>query len=266
MRCSSSRSFPPSGSARGSWLAARRRRGAAKCCPRSCEGTLDNGVRAHRAGSTLRSRPHRDAGTRTADGYAIDGEKRVVLHAPCADRARRLGANRRRRRGSEAASACSSSMRLRRACRCAAIARSTAARGRHRAARRARRSRCAASATKARALALIEEVVDFATALVCAEAVGAIAYANEATLEYLKTRKQFGVPIGSFQALQHRMVDMMIAHEQAQSMASLACATVDRERDPIATQAHGLGGEGQDRGRLPSSSARSRCSSMAAWA
>ena len=42
------------------------------------------------------------------------------------------------------------------------------------------------------------------------------------------------MPIGSFQALQHRMVDMVIAHEQAQSMASLACATVDRERDPVA--------------------------------
>ena len=80
--------------------------------------------------------------------------------------------------------------------------------------------------------ALIEEVVDYATALVCAEAVGAIKYANDATLEYLKTRKQFGVPIGSFQALQHRMVDMAIAHEQAKSMASLACAAVDGEREP----------------------------------
>jgi len=86
----------------------------------------------------------------------------------------------------------------------------------------------------ANALALIEEVVDFATALVCAEAVGAIACANAATLEYLKTRKQFGVPIGSFQALQHRMVDMVIASEQVQSMASLACSTVDRERHAVA--------------------------------
>ena len=59
--------------------------------------------------------------------------------------------------------------------------------------------------------ALIEEVVDFATALLCAEAVGAMKQANDATLEYLKTRKQFGVPIGSFQALQHRMVDMCIS-------------------------------------------------------
>ena len=85
-----------------------------------------------------------------------------------------------------------------------------------------------------RALPLIEEVVDFATALICAEAVGAIRSANGATLDHLKTRKQFGVAIGSFQALQHRMVDMVIEYEQARSMASLACSAVDTERDPAA--------------------------------
>ncbi len=77
------------------------------------------------------------------------------------------------------------------------------------------------------AFPVIEEVVDYATALLCAEAVGAIRYANEATLEYLKTRRQFGVPIGSFQALQHRMVEMMISYEQARSMAYLACVKID---------------------------------------
>ena len=76
-------------------------------------------------------------------------------------------------------------------------------------------------------LPLIEEVVDYATALHCAEAVGGIRYANDATLDYLKTRRQFGVPIGSFQALQHRMVDMVISYEQARSMAYLACVKVD---------------------------------------
>lgn len=75
--------------------------------------------------------------------------------------------------------------------------------------------------------ALLEEVVDYATALLAAEAVGAIKYANDATLEYLKTRRQFGVPIGTFQALQHRMVDMVISCEQARSMACLACVKVD---------------------------------------
>ena len=85
-----------------------------------------------------------------------------------------------------------------------------------------------------RALPLIEKVVDFATALVCAEAVGAMASANAATLEYLKTRKQFGVAIGSFQALQHRMVDLAIEYEQAQSIALLACSAVDTEHDAAA--------------------------------
>jgi len=75
--------------------------------------------------------------------------------------------------------------------------------------------------------ALIEEVVDYATALVSAEAVGAIKYAHDATLDYLKTRRQFGVPIGTFQALQHRMVDILISYEQAKSIACLACVKVD---------------------------------------
>jgi alkylation response protein AidB-like acyl-CoA dehydrogenase len=74
---------------------------------------------------------------------------------------------------------------------------------------------------------LLEGVVDYATALVCAEAVGAIKYAHDATLDYLKTRRQFGVPIGSFQALQHRMVDILIAYEQARSIACLACVKVE---------------------------------------
>lgn len=83
-------------------------------------------------------------------------------------------------------------------------------------------------------LALIEAVIDFATALICAEAVGVIGCANDVTLDYLKTRRQFGAPIGSFQALQHRMVDLVIEHEQAKSMASLACAAVDTEKDAAA--------------------------------
>ena len=74
----------------------------------------------------------------------------------------------------------------------------------------------------------LQEVLDFGAALSCAEAVGAMKYACDTTLEYLKTRRQFGVPIGTFQALQHRMVDMFISYEQAKSMACLACSKVDQ--------------------------------------
>jgi alkylation response protein AidB-like acyl-CoA dehydrogenase len=78
-------------------------------------------------------------------------------------------------------------------------------------------------------LALVERAVDLGVAALCAEAVGIIAALNEATLNYLKTRKQFGVPIGKFQALQHRMADMFIAAEQARSMAILAAVYADSE-------------------------------------
>jgi alkylation response protein AidB-like acyl-CoA dehydrogenase len=76
-----------------------------------------------------------------------------------------------------------------------------------------------------------DEILDFGAALSCAEAVGAMKFACDTTLEYLKTRKQFGVPIGTFQVLQHRMVEMFIAYEQAKSMACLACSKVDSHED-----------------------------------
>ena len=92
--------------------------------------------------------------------------------------------------------------------------------------------------TEGAGLAALEEALDFASALLCAEAVGAMKYACDATLEYLKTRKQFGVPIGSFQALQHRMVDMCVCTEQSRSITYLACSRVDG------------GGDAAERGRV----------------
>ena len=73
-----------------------------------------------------------------------------------------------------------------------------------------------------RALPLIEHVVDTAIAALAAEAIGAMAELHELTVDYLKTRKQFGVAIGGFQALQHRAVEMFVALEQARSMAMFA--------------------------------------------
>jgi alkylation response protein AidB-like acyl-CoA dehydrogenase len=74
---------------------------------------------------------------------------------------------------------------------------------------------------------LIERAADRAMAALCAEAVGIMSRLQELTLEYLKTRQQFGVAIGRFQALQHRAVDMFIQVEQARSMAMMAAGRVD---------------------------------------
>ena len=72
------------------------------------------------------------------------------------------------------------------------------------------------------ALPLIDQVSHVAIAALAAEAVGAMGAMHEITVDYLKQRKQFGVPIGNFQVLQHRAGEMLIALEQARSMAMLA--------------------------------------------
>ena len=82
------------------------------------------------------------------------------------------------------------------------------------------------------ALPLVEHVVDAALAALTAEAVGTMARAHELTVDYLKVRRQFGVAIGSFQALQHRAVDMLVMVEQARSMAYYATMMSDAP-DPL---------------------------------
>lgn len=78
----------------------------------------------------------------------------------------------------------------------------------------------------------IERAHDIAIAAVCAEAIGTMKATLDATVEYLRTRKQFGQPIGRFQALQHRAADMLMHYEQSKSMAYFAaikCNDEDRQ-------------------------------------
>nr|MBF0684559.1 acyl-CoA dehydrogenase family protein [Pseudomonas sp.] len=76
---------------------------------------------------------------------------------------------------------------------------------------------------------VLDAVADHGTALLCAEALGLMESTNAATLDYLKTRQQFGVPIGTFQVLQHRMADMYMHFEQARSITMLAIASLDSD-------------------------------------
>lgn len=76
-------------------------------------------------------------------------------------------------------------------------------------------------------LAIIEQVIDEGILAVGAEAVGCMEVLYKATVEYCKTREQFGQPIGKFQVLQHRMVDMFMEHEQAKSLMYMAAMRMD---------------------------------------
>jgi pimeloyl-CoA dehydrogenase small subunit len=82
------------------------------------------------------------------------------------------------------------------------------------------------------AFPVVEEAVDRAIVALCAEATGCMDAINAATLEYIKTRKQFGVPIGKFQVLQHRMVDCFTNAQEARSMTLMATLKID-DKDPV---------------------------------
>ena len=86
-------------------------------------------------------------------------------------------------------------------------------------------------------LALVEQVTDEAIAALCAESVGAMRTAHAMTLDYARQRKQFGVPISSFQVLQHRMVDMFMHVEQSVSMTYMATLKLDEPADERAKAA-----------------------------
>ncbi len=76
----------------------------------------------------------------------------------------------------------------------------------------------------------IERRAAYAIAALCAEALGAMESAKDLTVDYLRTRKQFGRPLGKFQALQHRMADMLVEIEQARSAVINAAGHLDRDR------------------------------------
>jgi alkylation response protein AidB-like acyl-CoA dehydrogenase len=78
--------------------------------------------------------------------------------------------------------------------------------------------------------ATLEYAIGCGVLALCSEAVGAMDVAKDYTLDYLRTRKQFGVPIGSFQALQHRMADLLLEIEQARSAVINAAAALGAER------------------------------------
>lgn len=90
--------------------------------------------------------------------------------------------------------------------------------------------------TEGEAFNVIESILDRATLAVCAEAIGAMEVSIAKTVEYTKTRVQFGVPIAKFQALQHRMADMFIEQQQAKSIVLMAAMKLDQE-DSAASKA-----------------------------
>ena len=154
----------------------------------------------------------------------------------------------------------------RRACACTPTARGRPARRRRRASTTWRSAPTRCSAPRDGALPLHRRGARLRHRALCAEAVGAMQCCNDATLEYLKTRKQFGVPIGRFQALQHRMVDMLIG-TRAGALDGHPGRAVDTAGGCAPSAERDL--RRRPRSRSPmrrARSARSRCSCTAAWA
>ncbi len=155
--------------------------------------------------------------TKSGDGYKLNGHKAVVYHGGTADKiivSARTSGNSRDEAGislfivdQDAAGVDIQSYRTVDGQQAADIRLDNVA--------------CELLGAEGEAFPNIEKITDQAIGALCAEAVGAMAAANEITNEYLKTRKQFGVPIGKFQVLQHRMVDMYMEAEQSKSMSDM---------------------------------------------
>jgi pimeloyl-CoA dehydrogenase small subunit len=155
---------------------------------------------------------------RDGDAWLLSGNKRHVLHGDCADQlivSARIAGGRTDRQGLALFLVNAQSAGVRR--------RGYPLQNRLRAADvdfdRVHVPRSHVIGMAGNALDLIEKVTDVGIAALCADAVGCMTQAHDITVAYLKVRKQFGVAIGSFQALQHRAVDMLVMVEQARSMA-----------------------------------------------
>jgi pimeloyl-CoA dehydrogenase small subunit len=159
--------------------------------------------------------------TRDGAGWRLDGEKGVVLHGDTADKlvvTARIGGGQRDRNGIGVFVVDANAPGLSRR----GYPTQDGLRGAEVTLAGVRVGPEAVLGEPGAGLPLVERVVDEAIAALCAEAVGAMAVMHELTVEYLKTRRQFGREIGSFQVLQHRAVDMLVALEQARSMAMFA--------------------------------------------
>ena len=163
--------------------------------------------------------------TADGDGYVLNGTKTVVLHGAQADQlivSARTGGGQSDTDGISLflvpAEASGVSRRAYRTIDCQRAADISLS--------NVRVPRSALLGTAGAGWDILDAAVDYGATLLCAEAVGAMDALNAATLEHLKTRQQFGVPIGKFQALQHRMAEMFMQAEQARSMATLAAVKV----------------------------------------
>ena len=161
----------------------------------------------------------------SGEGWVLDGEKSVVLHGDSADKilvtARTAGGPR---------DAAGIGLFLIDAGAAGVTRHGYATQDGLRAAEvvvRQRARRGAVLGDPAGALPAVQRAVDEAIAALCSEAVGVMTVMHETTVEYMKTRKQFGRAIGEFQVLQHRAVDMFVALEQARSMAMYATVMSD---------------------------------------
>jgi alkylation response protein AidB-like acyl-CoA dehydrogenase len=203
----------------------------ARWAPPVCAGELTIAWAHEEAGARYRLADVATSAREDGDGWVLDGRKPLVLHGGTADRllvSARVWGARRDRAGLALFMVPAGAPGLVRA-----PARThdglAAADLRLDGVRVARKD---AVGVPGEAIALIEAACDAAIAAQAAEGVGTMSLALDLTLEHLRTRQQFGGPIGRFQALQHRAAEMLIALEQARSMAMLAAFALD-EPDPV---------------------------------